>query len=400
MKRLGFILLMILLLVGCGNQELTNELDYDDVVTFIMRNQKKATPEVYEACEQVLPQAIERAAVEDYQKVIKVYNLNPDVFSKAMTLGFLSSVETEDPILKDSILAAVERSRELINSEAYMASAELYYAERSLTPEELNDRLTAYEAMISDGYAQLLMERSENTKALAVYEDILVEYKDTEILLNYSKALNNMNRYEASLMASIEALKMTPGSMDAKAEVTKTAEMLGYSKVEINTMIDETMFVGRNLLRQNLLANQLNVPMPEFELVGLDESVLSSKDLEGKIVVVSFFATWCPPCRKELPHLNELYHQYIEDEEVAIIVLSTDVDKYLVSPFIQENGFDFPVYYHGGIKSEFGVKGIPTLFVVDGDGMIRYKKVGFVEGEEFGKIMSWYIDELKADENS
>jgi thioredoxin-related protein len=57
------------------------------------------------------------------------------------------------------------------------------------------------------------------------------------------------------------------------------------------------------------------------------------------------------------------------------------------------------VYYADGLNKAFGVKGIPTLFVVDKQGMIRYKKVGYSEGEEFGKIMSWYIDEIKADED-
>jgi thiol-disulfide isomerase/thioredoxin len=193
---------------------------------------------------------------------------------------------------------------------------------------------------------------------------------------------------------------MTPGSLDAKAEVSGTAELLGYSKAEINTMIDESIFVGRNLLRQNLLADQLNVPMPEFRLQGLDHSTLNSADLKNKIVIVSFFATWCPPCRKELPHLNELYHAYASDDDIRIIVISTDVDTFLVAPFVADNAFDFPVYFSNGIKKEFEVKGIPTLFVVDKDGMIRYKKIGYTEGEEFGKIMSWYIDELKAEEDA
>ena len=86
----------------------------------------------------------------------------------------------------------------------------------------------------------------------------------------------------------------------------------------------------------------------------------------------------------------------LDDEEVEVMVVSTDRDKFLVPPFISENGYDFPVYYADGLNSAFGVKGIPTLFVIDKQGMIRYKKVGFSEGEEFEKIMSWYIDEIKA----
>ncbi len=399
MKSFLSIFLVVLFLAGCGNRELNQEQDYDSKISFIMKNQKKESPELYTACEQILPEIIQKNELEDYQKVIKVYNNNTDYFSKAMTLGFLASEKTEDAILKDSIFIAVARANKMIKTDEFLESAKEYYVERNLTEEELNDRLTAYRAMVSDGYAQLLIERRQLTEALNVYEEIIADYKDTEILLNYGKALNSMNRYEASLVACIEALKMTPGSLDAKAEVMNTAELLGYSKAEINTMINETVFVGRNLLRQNLLADQLDVPMPAFEIKGLDDTVLSSEEFKDKILIVSFFSTWCPPCRKELPHLNEVYHQYLEDDDVKIIVVSTDSDKFLVPPFIEKYGYDFPVYYADGLNKEFGVKGIPTLFVIGKDGMIRYKKVGYSEGEEFGKIMSWYIDELKAQED-
>jgi len=400
MKHFLTVGLVLLLLVGCGNRELSTEPDYDSLISFIMKNQKKESTELYTACEQALPEIIEKGELDDYQKVIKIYNKNTDVFSKAMTLGFLSSATTENLILKDSVFNAVQKADKMTGTEAFLNSAKEYYQERNFTEEELNDRLTAYRAMVSDGYAQLLIERQQLTEALNVYEKIIEDYQDTEILLNYGKALNKMNRYEASLIACIEALKMTPGSLDAKAEILNTADLLGYSKAEVNTMIDETVFVGRNILRQNLLADQLNIPMPEFEIEGLDSLMITHEKFNDKILIVSFWATWCPPCRKELPHMNEVYHQYLEDDEVEIICVSTDKDKFLVPPFISKNGFDFPVYYADGLNKTFGVKGIPTLFVIDKQGMIRYKKVGFSEGEEFGKIMSWYIDELKAEEDA
>ncbi|MCF7833598.1 MAG: redoxin domain-containing protein [Candidatus Marinimicrobia bacterium] len=399
MKKLFVIVLAMILLIGCGNRELSTEPDYDSIISYIVKNQKKESPELYQRCEQVLPEIIQRGEVEDYQKVITIYKKNNDIFSKAMTLGFLSSEKTDNPVLQDSIFSAVEQANQMVKTDVFLTSAKEYYAERNFSEEELSDRLTAYRAMISDGYAQLLIERSRLTDALNVYENIIGDYKDTEILLNYGKALNKMNRYEASLIACIEALKMTPGSLDAKAEIMNTAGLLGYSKAEINTMIDETIFVGRNILRQNLLADQLDIPMPEFRIEGIDSNFVTHEDFRDKILIVSFFATWCPPCRRELPHMNEVYHQFSDDEEVAIIVVSTDDDKFLVPPFISENGFDFPVYYAEGLNKEFGVKGIPTLFVIDKQGMIRYKKVGFSEGEEFEKIMSWYIEEIKAAEN-
>lgn len=395
MKKISIALLVVLFFVGCSNRELSRDSEYNNAILSILKSQKKPSIEVYDLCEKILPEIVKRNDLGNYQKVIRVFNQNPDSFSKAMTLGFLANVETENPILKDSLFAAVVRARKIIKTDEYMNLAEKHYADRNFSQEELADHLSTYYAMISDDYALMLIERQELTKAINVYEEIIADYKDTDLLLNYSRALIKLNRYEQSLRASIEALKMTPGSLEAKSEVRKTAELLGYSKAEISTMLDDTIFLGRNLLRQNLLAAEINLPVPEFNLSGLDGSRLTDTELKNKITIVSFFATWCPPCRKELPLLNEFHHHYSNDEDLKVIAISTDRDTYLVPPFVKKNALDFPVYYADGIQSQFGVKGIPTIFIVDQKGIIRYKKVGFTDGEEFIKILNWYIEELR-----
>ena len=72
MKKLSAILLVVFILVGCGNRELTQEFDYDSAISYILKNQKKESIEVYNACEQILPQIIEKDQIEDYQKVINI----------------------------------------------------------------------------------------------------------------------------------------------------------------------------------------------------------------------------------------------------------------------------------------------------------------------------------------
>lgn len=401
-KVLLFMLPIIVFLASCGKgllqDKTSKDMNYHQSLSFIMKNQKKESPELYKACEQILPLAVENGFLEDYGKVIRIYKNNPDTFSKALTLAGLADPKTDDSVLKDSVFSAVKLARQLSLEGAFSRDAESYYADRHFSEQELQERLNSLRAYISDTYAFLMLERGRPSEALKIYESVIEEYRDTEILLNYAKVLNRLNRYEQSLIASIEALKLTPGSLEAKNTVTETATLLGYSKAEINTMIEETVFVGRNLLRQNLLADELNIPMPAFRLKGIDGSRISSEQFEAKILVVSFFATWCPPCRKELPYMNDLYLKYQNDPEVDIIVVSTDEDKFLVPPFVQDYGFRFPVYYADGLNDDFEVKGIPTLFVIDKNGIIRYKKVGYSEGEEFEKIMDWYIDEIKAAE--
>ncbi len=401
MKR-GAIYLFILLFIisGCGHltdsRKDPEEFNYDNVLSFILRNQKRESEELYTACEQILPVIVKEEKTDDYRKVIVIYNNNPDVFSRAMTLGFLYKEGMNDPVLRDSLFSASGRAEKLARSEAFYEGAAIYYAEREFTEDELRDRVTALRARIGDRYGQILTERRRYREALEMYESIVAHYKDADILMHYATALNNMNRYEESLIISIEALKMAPGSLDAKTRLVETAELLGYSKAEINTMVDETVFVGRNILRQNLLADELNIPMPSFNLRGVNTEAIVSEQFKNKILVINFFATWCPPCRKEIPLVNDLYLKYKNDPRVEVFAVSIDEDTFLVPPFIKDYGLSLPVMYADGINRVFDIKGVPTIVIVDHEGIIRYKKIGYSEGEEFEKIMSWYIDEIKA----
>lgn len=401
MKHVSLILITLIVLSGCAGLtgDRTEGFDYQKRLSFIMKHRDREDAELYAACEEILPLTVEKERPDDYREVLEVYRQYDNIFSKALTLGFLSEIGPEDPVLRDSVFSAAGQAHAWAHSEGFTASARRHYRDRDLDETELYERVNAYRAAISDNYAQLLAGRSRLTDAFRVYESLIKIHKDTDILLNYAEVLKRLNRYEASLLASIDALQMNPGSEPAKEQINDTASLLGYSKAEIRTMIDETVFVGRNIMRQDLLADELNLPMPEFELEGIDSGRVSSEDLRGRILIVSFFATWCPPCKEELPHLNDLYMKYRNDGEVEIIAVSTDRDRYLVPPFIREHGYQFPVYYADGLNDAFGVKGIPTLFVIDKHGIIRYKKIGYRKDEEFEKIMTWYIDEIKAAED-
>lgn len=398
MKKLFLWALVLGLIISCaGQKEAVDPVRqvYLEKLNQIMRYQKKPTADVFEICEEILPDIVKSGNLEDYRKVIPVYKKNDDTFNRSMTYNYLANIETSDPVLSDSLYFLSQDAAILVMSTSFREDLAAYYGDRGFTDDELNDRLSAYRAMIRDTYAQKLIKKQKLEKAIDLYDDIITNYQSTEILMNYGKALRALNRYEASLRVMIQALNMTPGSLEAKSQIQETATMLGYSQAEIKSMVDETVFFARNIMRENLLADRVDLPMPEFTLQGIDSTLVNSSDLEDKVTIISFFATWCPPCREELPQMNETYLQYKDDPEVRFIIASTDQEKYLVTPFINNLGYKFPVYYADGIQREFGVKGIPSLFVIDKKGMIRYKKVGYDRGEEFNMIMSWYIEELK-----
>jgi thiol-disulfide isomerase/thioredoxin len=117
---------------------------------------------------------------------------------------------------------------------------------------------------------------------------------------------------------------------------------------------------------------QVGQPAPAISATDwLNTPPLSLGKLRGKIVVVEFWATWCPPCRKSIPHLVELHKTY-RDKGVVLVGL-TDESKAKVEPFAAEMGMTYPVGCGSRSKSAYGVRGIPHAFVVDVAGKVVWR---------------------------
>lgn len=119
--------------------------------------------------------------------------------------------------------------------------------------------------------------------------------------------------------------------------------------------------------------------VPDFELTLLDGRTLGPADLEGRVAVVNFWATWCPPCRIEIPALQALREDFSEDE-LAIVGISTDVAGAAeVRAFMAERGVTYDLAMaDGGIRRAFGgVSALPTTFILDREGVVRHRVLGF-----------------------
>ncbi|MDX1686144.1 MAG: TlpA disulfide reductase family protein [Saprospiraceae bacterium] len=117
--------------------------------------------------------------------------------------------------------------------------------------------------------------------------------------------------------------------------------------------------------------------LPDFEVELLSGSTLETKDLEGHVVLIDFWGSWCGPCRKEAPELVKLYDDYNDkpmDFEIFAIGIETDRSRWLNA--IEKDGLDWPWHYSSvsrfkdPLASEFGVRQIPTKFLIDEKGMI------------------------------
>jgi peroxiredoxin len=124
-----------------------------------------------------------------------------------------------------------------------------------------------------------------------------------------------------------------------------------------------------------------------FTLVDLNGKAWTLKDLRGKVVLVNFWATWCPPCRKEMPDLEALYRRF-GDKGLVILAIS-DEEAAKVQPFIAEHHFDYPIMLDPGRKVNelFHVEGIPKTFVYDREGKLAAQAIDMRTGQQFLEML-------------
>ena len=134
---------------------------------------------------------------------------------------------------------------------------------------------------------------------------------------------------------------------------------------------------------------------PDFSVNSLDGQMLKPSSMKGKVVLLDFWATWCPPCREEIPHFKELYTQY-KDKGVQIIGLALDEDgEASVRPFAQQNQINYPlaIATQEIVSSFGGIRGIPTTYILDKQGNIAKKWVGYQDKAVFEKEIQTLLAE-------
>lgn len=116
---------------------------------------------------------------------------------------------------------------------------------------------------------------------------------------------------------------------------------------------------------------------PDFTLKDAQGRSLSLSSLKGKVILINFWATWCPPCKAEMPSMNKLYNE-LKGRGLEVIAVSTDSSLATVKDFLARNRLDFPVLFDENktVSRQYHVFSMPTTFLINRNGMIVEKFFG------------------------
>ena len=137
-------------------------------------------------------------------------------------------------------------------------------------------------------------------------------------------------------------------------------------------------------------------PAPDFTLVDRQGKSWTLSELKGQVVFINFWATWCPPCREEMPSMQKLYTRQPEDKFKMLAILNKD-DPVLADAFAEKIKITIPILddQNNAVGRKYGLTGLPETFIVDKQGVVREKFIGPADwtSAKYRHMMSRYIYE-------
>lgn len=244
-------------------------------------------------------------------------------------------------------------------------------------------------AMYADTYAMVLYRMGEYKKGMTYAKEFMKINKGMDPAYNNTYALLAekalpVKQYKKELEQFVKDGKATTGIKDIlkRVYVKQNKSEAGFDDY-IAALEKESYMQMLAELRKSMI----NEAAPSFALYDLDKKKVDMADLKNKIVVVDFWATWCGPCKASFPGMQKMVNKYKDNPEVKFVFINSweraeDKAKN-AADFITSNKYTFHVLQDNEDKvvEQFKVSGIPTKFVIDRNGRIRFKAVGY-EGDE------------------
>ncbi len=240
----------------------------------------------------------------------------------------------------------------------------------------------------------LIAELQEDPEAALEAFTLALSFLETsEVLLNRARILEGQERWAEALEDYVVALGQAPNQVMIQTRVRELHQIVEPG-ADTDTFMQDLMLSINEQRKEQVLAEIFNLPAPDYSFMDHMGRAVNNSSAMGKVVLLDFWATWCAPCRRELPEFQKVFEKYNTNPDIIFLAASTDREREKVKPYIQEAGYTFPYGFADEYATKFGVEGIPSLFIIGPNGNIRYKLVGYDPEKDFVQEISWRIESL------
>ena len=283
----------------------------------------------------------------------------------------------------------VESNSKYVRQESWPMLAEAYA--RLKQPAKAREVLAQLADLLKPGKLENDSQKRANAYRQSIYWQAVAKVAEIE-----QRKLDALTAYQTAL--SFRLNTPGPGKKDELSDNAKRLwRLLGGTDQGWRAYLARVDTATGKLATAEIASwSTKDKALPEFELSDLQGRKWSLADLKGKVAFINFWATWCGPCRSELPYVQKLREQ-VKDQNVLVLTLNTDEDLGMVEPFMKENKYSFPVLLGQTYAEGQGVSSIPRNWIVSQNGKIIFEGIGFdYDGEQWLKRAVQMIDKAKS----